>query len=446
MSNSTITAGTGDTLTVNGQYDAVNASGDAITLGGSAIATVNGDNDTITHNSSEWLAINGGGEVINVAGGGTVVLGTGSTAGMTARIVASGTGIVAGSAPATSYNATIIGNNALVEAGGDTLTVGDNVQLTVWGSHNTITAGTGDTLTTTDGGQNTITLNGTSTLTDNGQYDVINASGSAITLGGSGIATLNGNDDTIADNSTPSLWLSINGSGEVIDVLAGGTVILGNGATAGMTARIVASGTGIVAGSAPATSYNATIIGNNALVEASGDTLTVGDNVQTTISGNGNTITTGTGDTLTLNGSNNTVVAGSGVSLTLAGAGNVAKLGADVGQDVITNTTGAASGEIDFGAGISDQNLWFQQSGNDLQIDLLGTNQKVTVANWFANPAAQVAQIDTADGMKLDSGVAQLVSAMATYSANNPGFNPATASQAPNDANLQGAIAAAWHH
>jgi hypothetical protein len=35
---------------------------------------------------------------------------------------------------------------------------------------------------------------------------------------------------------------------------------------------------------------------------------------------------------------------------------------------------------------------------------------------------------------------------VSTYSANNPAFNPATATQMPTDSNLQGAIAAAWHH
>jgi hypothetical protein len=57
-----------------------------------------------------------------------------------------------------------------------------------------------------------------------------------------------------------------------------------------------------------------------------------------------------------------------------------------------------------------------------------------------------VQSFNTADGAKLDSQIAQLVSAMASYSASNPGFNPATATQMPNDPNLQGAIAAAWHH
>ena len=45
-----------------------------------------------------------------------------------------------------------------------------------------------------------------------------------------------------------------------------------------------------------------------------------------------------------------------------------------------------------------------------------------------------------------DSGVAELVEAMATFSANNPGFNPATATQMPNDTNLQAASASSWHH
>jgi len=42
---------------------------------------------------------------------------------------------------------------------------------------------------------------------------------------------------------------------------------------------------------------------------------------------------------------------------------------------------------------------------------------------------------------------AQLVQAMATYSASNAGFDPTSSSihAIPNDAGLQNAIAAAWH-
>jgi hypothetical protein len=34
---------------------------------------------------------------------------------------------------------------------------------------------------------------------------------------------------------------------------------------------------------------------------------------------------------------------------------------------------------------------------------------------------------------------------MATYSNDNPAFNPTTATQTPSDSTLQSAIAAAWH-
>jgi hypothetical protein len=88
--------------------------------------------------------------------------------------------------------------------------------------------------------------------------------------------------------------------------------------------------------------------------------------------------------------------------------------------------------------------LWFTQSGNSLAIQVMGGQDRTTVSNWFSTSTARLQEIK-AGGLEIDSGVAQLVQAMATYSANNPGFNPTTATQAPNDAGLQAAIAAAWH-
>ena len=75
----------------------------------------------------------------------------------------------------------------------------------------------------------------------------------------------------------------------------------------------------------------------------------------------------------------------------------------------------------------------------------MGSQSEVTVAGWFMSPGKQLTEI-TAGGLEIDSQVAQLVQAMATYSSNNPGFNPTAVSQAPNNSNLQAAIAAAWHH
>jgi len=105
-----------------------------------------------------------------------------------------------------------------------------------------------------------------------------------------------------------------------------------------------------------------------------------------------------------------------------------------------------ANGEVDFGAGITGQNLWFLRAGNDLQIDLMGTTDHLTVSGWYAgNARAQTQSFDTADGLKVDSQVAQLVSAMASFSSANPGFDPTTATQVPSDPALQTVVAAAWH-
>ncbi len=120
------------------------------------------------------------------------------------------------------------------------------------------------------------------------------------------------------------------------------------------------------------------------------------------------------------------------------------------GQLTINNSISggtAAQGQLDFGSGINEQDLWFSQTGNDLTIDRLGSSDQVTVQNWFGtNPSAQLAEIEAFDGMKLDTGAQQLVQAMATFQTSNPAFNPVQATQMPTDTNLQNALATAWHH
>jgi hypothetical protein len=56
-----------------------------------------------------------------------------------------------------------------------------------------------------------------------------------------------------------------------------------------------------------------------------------------------------------------------------------------------------------------------------------------------------VQEVVAGDGLKLDSQLQQLVSAMATFTANNPGFDPTTATQMPDDPNLQNTLASSWH-
>jgi hypothetical protein len=152
-----------------------------------------------------------------------------------------------------------------------------------------------------------------------------------------------------------------------------------------------------------------------------------------------------------LNGNNygsNIFQFGSGAETANGGTrNNIYQVSSTTGQATINLPSSSTShNELDFLGGVTDQNLWFMQSGNNLTIDLLGTATSATVDGWFAGGSNEVQEI-TAGCLKIDSQISQLVQAMATYAANNPGFDPtSTALQTvPNDTGLQDTIAAAWH-
>jgi Ca2+-binding RTX toxin-like protein len=154
---------------------------------------------------------------------------------------------------------------------------------------------------------------------------------------------------------------------------------------------------------------------------------------------------------LTAGGGNDTLDAGAGNDMLNGGAGYTTyNIGASFGQDTVNAAAGGATtanGEIDFGSGITDSNLWFQQSGNDLLIDKLGTNSSLTLADWFDGGAgAQVQSFSAGGDTLMNSQVLQLVSAMASFGASNPAFNPTTATTMPTDTALQSTIAASWQH
>ncbi|WP_342722668.1 calcium-binding protein [Bradyrhizobium sp. B097] len=139
---------------------------------------------------------------------------------------------------------------------------------------------------------------------------------------------------------------------------------------------------------------------------------------------------------------------GSGQEVANGGArSNFYQASSSTGQAAINLPTATgAKNELDFVGGISNDQLWFERSGDNLLVDLLGTSTSVTVNGWFAGAGAQLQEI-TAGGLKIDSQVSQLVQAMATYAAGNPGFDPTSSSihTLPNDASLQGTMSAAWH-
>ena len=127
------------------------------------------------------------------------------------------------------------------------------------------------------------------------------------------------------------------------------------------------------------TGANVTLIGNN-----QGNQILVG----------------GSGD--------DTVTAGAGTNdILFGGSGTTAyRFGSSFGQDTVNNAGSAntPAGEIDFGSGITDQNLWFQQSGNDLVIDRLGTSDGRRPIQVFIRKSCEVSKAVPLRGMRESIG------------------------------------------
>jgi Ca2+-binding RTX toxin-like protein len=364
----------------------------------------------------------------------------------------------------TSGGTTLIGNDADGETltasatGNDTLQAGNGNGdfLYAGGGVDTLIGGNGaDTFVLDNAGGNTVdimgaggdTVNDTSTTGDtvnvsgNGMWgtgDTVNLSSGTVVFQDNASGDVNGNSNTVTVGADDGM--GVYGSNNTITAGSGSDVFVGG--TGGNTVS-AADGDGVnVSGNG--------MSGTGDTVNLSSGVVVLQNDASASIAGTGNTITAAQNDAVTITSGSNTLIAGTGgdVFTNSGGSSNTYEFGAGFGQDTINNATSAstaANGTVAFQSGINDQNLWFQQSGNNLEIDLLGTNSQITVNNWFGSDAsAQVAEIE-AGGLNLDSQLSQLVSAMATYAANNAGFNPTTATAMPTDATLQNTIAAAWH-
>ncbi len=70
-------------------------------------------------------------------------------------------------------------------------------------------------------------------------------------------------------------------------------------------------------------------------------------------------------------------------------------------QDVIDDhaTDGVRStGRLQFGTNIAHDQLWSQQSGNDLLVDVIGISEQATVENWYSGTDYQIEEIEAGDG------------------------------------------------
>ena len=123
---------------------------------------------------------------------------------------------------------------------------------------------------------------------------------------------------------------------------------------------------------------------------------------------------------LTGDAANNTLDGGAGADALVGGAGNdTYVLGRGYAGDTIVESD-ATAGNTDvarFLAGIANDQLWFRQLGNNLEVSIIGTPDSLTVQNWYSGAANHVEQFKTVDGNKtlLDSQVQNLVNAMAAF-------------------------------
>jgi Ca2+-binding RTX toxin-like protein len=171
---------------------------------------------------------------------------------------------------------------------------------------------------------------------------------------------------------------------------------------------------------------------------------TLPENVEyLTLTGSGNLSGTGNAldNVLRGNSGDNTVDARAGDDVLEGKAGNDTYLYArGDGQDQITDDAG--SDHLQFGADIAHDQLWFRRVADDLEVSLIGTGDRATIASWYADPTYHIERFTTTVGKQLlDSQVDQLVEAMAAFSP--PPSGQTTLPQDYRDA-LAPVLAASW--
>ncbi|PXW81012.1 Ca2+-binding RTX toxin-like protein [Nitrosomonas sp. Nm84] len=86
-------------------------------------------------------------------------------------------------------------------------------------------------------------------------------------------------------------------------------------------------------------------------------------------------------------------------------------------ETVVENDTTAGNTDMaQFLSGISANQIWFQHTGNNLEVSVIGTADRLVIKDWYLGSAYHVEQFRTANGLTLqDSKVENLVTAMAGF-------------------------------
>src|SRR5207249_4334184 len=111
-----------------------------------------------------------------------------------------------------------------------------------------------------------------------------------------------------------------------------------------------------------------------------------------------------------------TLDGGAGADTLAGGTGNdTYVVGRGYGAELVqeNDATVGNTDVMSFLAGVADDQIWFRQVGNDLEVSIIGTSDKATVQSWYLGSAYHVEQFKTSDGHTLlDSKVQNLVNAM----------------------------------
>jgi Ca2+-binding RTX toxin-like protein len=127
---------------------------------------------------------------------------------------------------------------------------------------------------------------------------------------------------------------------------------------------------------------------------------------------------------------NDTLVGGSGNDRLIGHSGaDTYVFGRGDGMDAVDNAYGDYDAQgtnldsVQFGTDVAANQLWFEKTGNDLDVSIIGTTDKIRIENWYHNDGSDIAnsnQVDifkTTDGKALiAANVNQLVQAMASFS------------------------------
>ncbi|GAB5451396.1 MAG: hypothetical protein Hals2KO_17240 [Halioglobus sp.] len=122
-------------------------------------------------------------------------------------------------------------------------------------------------------------------------------------------------------------------------------------------------------------------------------------------------------DNITGSSGDDVIIGGAGDDILSGGDGDdVYQMGIGDGSDTIRNADANASSQdrmklLD----VAHDELWFSRNGDDLIVDVVGSNERATVEDWYANSDAQLDSFMADDFILLRNQVDQLVTAMAIF-------------------------------